>query len=52
MAYTRDSLTVPRMNAQRLVIIAAALTTLVAATLSATFAVFSGVSLPPRSVTT
>ena len=46
MAYTRDSLTVPRMNAQRLVIIAAALTTLVAATLSATFAVFSGVSLP------
>ena len=46
MAYTRDSLTLPRMNAQRLVIIAAALTTLVAATLSATFAVFSGVSLP------
>ena len=46
MASTRDSLTLPRMNAQRLVIIAAALTTLVAATLSATFAVFSGVSLP------
>ena len=46
MTYTRDSLTLPRMNAQRLVIIAAALTTLVAATLSATFAVFSGVSLP------
>ena len=46
MAYTRDSLALPRMNAQRLVIIAAALTTLVAATLSATFAVFSGVSLP------
>jgi len=36
----------PRMNAQRPVIIAAALTTLVAAALATTFAVFSSVSLP------
>src|SRR5271165_5095437 len=46
MARTRDSLTMPRMNAQRPVIIAAALTTLVAAALATTFAVFSSVSLP------
>ena len=46
MARTRESLTLPRMNAQRPVIIAAALTTLAAAALATTFAVFSGVSLP------
>jgi hypothetical protein len=46
MVRTRDSLTMPRMNAQRPVIIAAALTTLVAAALATTFAVFSSVSLP------
>ncbi len=46
MARTRESLTLPRMNAQRPVIIAAALTILAAAALATTFAVFSGVSLP------
>ncbi|MGA2827586.1 MAG: hypothetical protein ABSF03_15920, partial [Streptosporangiaceae bacterium] len=46
MARTRDSLTLPRMNAQRPVIIAAALTTLVAAALATTFAAVSSASLP------
>src|ERR1700749_1790649 len=41
-----QTLTLPRMNAHRLVIIAAALTTLVAAALGSTFAVFSGQALP------
>jgi len=40
------TLTLPRLNAHRLVITAAALTTLVAAALGATFAVFSGQALP------
>jgi hypothetical protein len=42
----RQTLTLPRMNAHRLVIVAAALTTLVAAALGTTFAVFSGQALP------
>jgi hypothetical protein len=51
MAWTGQSrigrtLTLPRMNAHRLVIVAAALTTLVAAALGTTFAVFSGQALP------
>lgn len=46
MADLRDSLTVTRMNAQRLVVTAAALTTLVAAAVAVTFALFSGVALP------
>jgi FtsX-like permease family len=41
-----QTLTLPRMNAHRLVIVAAALTTLVAAALGTTFAVFSGQALP------
>ena len=43
---TRGSLTLPRMNAHRLVIIAAALTTLVAAALATALATFSGQALP------
>ena len=46
MSWTGQSLTLPRMNAHRLVIIAAAVTTLVAAALGTTFAVFSGQALP------
>ncbi|HEY0718961.1 MAG TPA: FtsX-like permease family protein, partial [Streptosporangiaceae bacterium] len=46
MAWTGESMTLPRMNAHRLVIVAAALTTLVAAALGTTFAVFSGQALP------
>src|SRR6202012_518313 len=42
-----QTLTLPRMNAHRLVIVAAALTTLVAAALGTTFAVFSGQAPPP-----
>src|ERR1700691_4903561 len=42
----RGSLTLPRMNAHRLVIIAAALTVLVAAALATALATFSGQSLP------
>src|SRR5580700_6392242 len=42
----RGSLTVPRMNAHRLVIIAAALTTVVAAALATALATFSGQALP------
>lgn len=54
MAWTGESrigrtLTLPRMNAHRLVIVAAALTTLVAAALGTTFAVFSGQALPRAS---
>ncbi len=43
---TRGSLTVPRMNAHRLVIVAAALTTVVAAALATALATFSGQALP------
>src|ERR1700744_707172 len=42
----RQTPTLPRLNAHRLVIIAAALTTLVAAALGSTFAVFTGQGLP------
>ena len=45
-ALTRGSLTLPRMNAHRLVIIAAALTTIVAAALATALATFSGQALP------
>jgi hypothetical protein len=46
MRLTRGSLTLPRMNAHRLVIIAAALTTVVAAALATALATFSGQALP------
>ena len=46
MGLRRGSLTLPRMNAHRLVIIAAALTTLVAAALATALATFSGQALP------
>jgi hypothetical protein len=46
MAMTGDSLTVRRMRASGVVIIAAALTTLVTAALAATFAVYSAGALP------
>jgi len=46
MGLTRGSLTLPRMNAHRLVIIAAALTTIVAAALATALASFSGQALP------
>ena len=46
MGLTRGSLTLPRMNAHRLVIVAAALTTVVAAALATALAVFGGQALP------
>ena len=46
MGMSRGSLTLPRMNAHRLVIIAAALTTVVAAALATALATFSGQALP------
>src|ERR1035438_4908879 len=46
MGWTRGSLALPRMNAHRLVIIAAALTTMVAAALATALATFSGQGLP------
>src|SRR5712675_927217 len=46
MGFSRGSLTLPRMNAHRLVIIAAALTTVVAAALATALATFSGQALP------
>ncbi len=46
MGFTRGSLTLPRMNAHRLVIIAAALTTVVAAALATALATFGGQALP------
>ena len=46
MGLSRGSLTLPRMNAHRLVIIAAALTTVVAAALATALATFSGQALP------
>ena len=49
MGSTRPSITLPRMNAHRLVIVAAALTTVVAA-LATALAVFSSQALPPRAV--
>ena len=45
-AGTGDSLTLPRMNAHRLVVIAAALTIIVAAALATALATFSGQALP------
>src|ERR1700728_5151192 len=45
-ALTGGSLTLPRMNAHRLVIIAAALTIVVAAALASALATFSGQALP------
>jgi hypothetical protein len=46
MGFTRGSLTLPRMNAHRLVIIAAALTTMMAAALASALATFGGQTLP------
>ena len=46
MGLTRGSLTLPRMNAHRLVIIAAALTVAVAAALATALITFSGQALP------
>jgi hypothetical protein len=46
MGWTRGSLALPRMTAHRLVIIAAALTTMVAAALATALAGFSGQGLP------
>ena len=46
MGWTRGSLILPRMNAHRLVIIAAALTVAVAAALATALAAFSGQALP------
>jgi hypothetical protein len=46
MASTRRSITLPRMNAHRLVIVAAALTTVVAAALATALAIFSSQALP------
>jgi FtsX-like permease family len=46
MGLRRGSLTLPRMNAHRLVIVAAALTTVVAAALATALATFSGQALP------
>jgi hypothetical protein len=46
MGLTRGSLTLPRMNAHRLVILAAALTAIVAAALATALATFSGQALP------
>jgi hypothetical protein len=46
MGLRRGSLTLPRMNAHRLVIFAAALTTVVAAALATALATFSGQALP------
>src|SRR5271165_3330684 len=46
MSMARGSLTLPRMNAHRLVIIAAALTIVVAAALASALATFSGQALP------
>ena len=46
MGFTRGSLTLPRMNAHRLVIVAAALTVVVAAALATALATFGGQALP------
>ncbi len=46
MGFIRGSLTLPRMNAHRLVIVAAALTIMVAAALASALATFGGQTLP------
>ena len=46
MGFTRGSLTLPRMNAHRMVVLAAALTVIVASALATALAVFSGQALP------
>ena len=46
MGLTRGSLTLPRMNAHRMVIIAAALTVVVAAALATALTAFGGQALP------
>jgi hypothetical protein len=46
MRFTRGSLTLPRMNAHRMVVLAAALTVIVASALATALAVFSGQALP------
>jgi len=46
MSLTRSSVTLPRMNAHRLVVVAAALTIVVAAALATALAVFSSQALP------
>ena len=46
MGFTRGSLTLPRMNAHRMVIVAAALTVAVAAALATALVAFSGQALP------
>src|SRR6266568_3613446 len=46
MGFIRGSLTLPRMNAHRLVIVAAALTIMVAAALASALAAFGGQTLP------
>jgi hypothetical protein len=46
MSLTRSSVTLPRMNAHRLVVVAAALTTVVAAALATALAIFSSQALP------
>src|ERR1700744_267450 len=55
MGFVRGSLTLPRMNAHRMVVLAAALTVIVASALATALAVFSGQALPPavrRDLTT
>jgi len=46
MSLNRSSVTLPRMNAHRLVVVAAALTTVVAAALATALAIFSSQALP------
>ena len=46
MGFTRGSLALPRMNAHRMVIVAAALTVAVAAALATALVTFSGQTLP------
>ena len=46
MGFRRGSLTLPRMNAHRMVVLAAALTVIVASALATALAVFSGQALP------
>jgi len=48
MGFSRGSLTLPRMNAHRLVIIAAALTVAVAAALATALITFSGLAGSPQ----
>jgi hypothetical protein len=46
MGFTRGSLTLPRMNAHRMVIVAAALTVAVTAAMATALVTFSGQALP------